>query len=173
MASPVASRGPVPKRKSERLGHMSKAEREGVSVVRIPGKVAPPPLPKGLHPVADRWYRALRRSAQAEFYEPSDWALAVFVAHQMDQALRLNILTWSPHAVKVIMDASDHLLVTEAARRRARIEVERGVTGTGTSDGATPKEPRDHRSRLHVVRTAQGPSAPPTGTDGADGGATA
>lgn len=145
----MRANGPAPKRRAEILGHRSNAELTP-DTVRIPGLVKPPAIPKKLHPVARRWYRSLRRSGQAQYYEPSDWALAVFIAHQMDAAMNVSILGFNANNVKAIVQAGEALLCTETSRRRVRIEVERVLPGTG-GDGEKPKEIRDYRARLRTV----------------------
>ena len=158
---------PIPKRRAERLGHGQYAKGvDEVDTVRMPGAVQPPSVARDLHPVARRWYRSLRRSGQARFYEPSDWALAVFVAHAMDAAIRT--VPFNATGVKVVMDAAEGLLSTEAERRRARIEVERVMPGTG-NDGEKPKEIRDYRTRFAITDGG----ASPASVDGTDGGAPA
>jgi len=155
---------PTPKRAAERLGHAH--EKKGllpnVDSVRIVGPVKPPALPKGLHPDAGRWYRSLRQSGQARYFEPSDWALAVVIARQMSNLSSLGAAS-NANLFKTVMEAAESLLSTESSRRRARIEVER-VTG---NDGEKPKEIRDYRSRLALVdssgasaTSADGPAEP-------------
>lgn len=145
----MGARGPIPKRAGDRLGHNSKSDLD-VDTVKMVGMVKPPACPKGLHVIASGWYRSLRRSGQSEYYEPSDWKMAQFVAIQMDVVLRMTPLTgWSPQALKAVMEASDRLLVTEAARRRARIEVERTLAMGDT--GEKPEDLDDRRARLSAV----------------------
>jgi hypothetical protein len=146
----VSTMGPVPKPRSELLGHVRKLAVNDSDQVPMVGVVKPPGLPKRengqpLHEVARRWYRALRRSSQAQFYEPTDWALAVFVAHEMDMVLSLGALGWSPNAVTVVMKAAESLLATEGSRRRARIETKRSPSAA--DKGQPPKPISDHRDR--------------------------
>lgn len=152
----MGERGVVPKRIDERLGHLSKAQKSGVDRVQMVGRVAVPSPRKDLHPIALRWYRALGRSGQAIYYEPSDWALALYVAEAMDRTLQPPTLLnrgFSAEIFKGVLSAAGgELLGTEAARRRARIEVERLALVP------TPVEPTkitDYRDRLAE------PDAPP------------
>lgn len=123
----MAAKGPVPKRSTQRLGHRTVAEKEQTQTVVVPktNKLYGPPLGiPGLHPLAVRDYEALRRSGQAEFFEPSDWAQAAWVAVAMDRGLT------SPKGLSAIMFAAINaaksgLLVTEGDRRRVRMELER------------------------------------------------
>lgn len=121
----MGSRGPVPKRMAERLGHVTKAQKAGVVSVRMEGVVKPAPLPRGAHPIARRWYEALKASGQSMFFEPSDWAAAVLVAEMMTRLL--NSRRVNGQLFTGVWAAMDDLLTTEQARRRARLEVQRGM----------------------------------------------
>lgn len=119
----MGSRGPMPKRREELLGHVSKAKRQNVDQVTVDASVAIPTMPRGLHPIARRWWRSLAASGQAQFYEPSDWAAAEYVAHAMTRSLAEGAFKAGLfHEVFAAMEA---LLTTEEARRRAGIEVTR------------------------------------------------
>jgi hypothetical protein len=133
--------GRIPKRSSEIMGHRTKADLANRAFVGMPVAVVPPPCPEGIHPVAVKWYESLKTSGQHLFYEDSDWALAVFTAHQMSLCMKFPTAS----AFKSILDACDRLLVTEGARRRVRIEVERPDPHEGAEK---PKEIDDYRSRL-------------------------
>jgi hypothetical protein len=145
--------GPVPKRKATLLGHRSKADRAAVTKALLTGVTGPATVDRRWHPVARRWYRAIQQSGQAQFFEPTDWALAWYVAHEMSRSLSGNVAFWSSNNVKNVMAAAEMLLSTESSRRRARIEVERQPQGTGAT-GEKPKELRDYRTRLTAVSAA-------------------
>jgi hypothetical protein len=83
----VGTRGPIPKRVDERLGHETKAELAAVTKAPAARKVPVPAADPEWHPVALRWYRSLKRSGQARFYEPSDWSAAYLVAESMSRDL--------------------------------------------------------------------------------------
>ena len=55
--------------------------------------VAVPRLPRGTHRAARCWYRSLRDSSQARFFEPSDWAAAAFVAEMLTRLLNAPVIT--------------------------------------------------------------------------------
>jgi hypothetical protein len=117
--------GPLPKRSSERRrrnvdGRTDKAE--------VRGRVTMPPCPRLAHPIARRWFHDLRRSGQAQFFEPSDWAAALLLVEQMTRLLESSRAINGP-AFAGLWSAMGDLLTTEAARRRARIEVERRPAG--------------------------------------------
>jgi hypothetical protein len=117
----VGPRGPVPKRSSERR---RRNKPEGAEVVQAPTVCVLewPAVDEDWHPIAARWYRSLERSGQSQFYEDSDVAAAVYVAEAMSRSLKGKL---SSVMFAAVMSAMTELLTTEAARRRARIELER------------------------------------------------
>lgn len=118
MAGP---RGPVPKRSDERR---RRNKPEGAGAVRLPSAVSVdwPAPDEEWHLIAVRWYRSLAESGQSQFYEPSDIAAAVYVAEAMSRSLSGKL---SSVMFAAVMSAMTELLTTEAARRRARVELER------------------------------------------------
>lgn len=131
----MANKGPVPKRTEERLGHMTKAQKAGVSKVQVSGVVEVPPLPADAHHAARRWYEALKESGQTVYFEPSDWAAALYVAEAMSRNLSAD--RFSAQMFSAVWSAMDDLLTTESARRRARVEVIRALEGDNP-DAPTP-----------------------------------
>ena len=87
------------------------------------GRVDQPPADELWHPIALDWYRSLAESGQAQFYEPSDWQTARYVAESMSR--NLGAPRFSAQLFAAVMGAMTELLTTEGARRRARLEVER------------------------------------------------
>lgn len=121
----MGERGPTPKRSDQRLGHRSKAEKDATT--KAPGAVeveVPEPDPDW-HPIATRWFVSLAKSGQSRFYEPSDWAVALYVAEGMSRSLLASRL--SANLFAAVVSASSNLLVTEGDRRRLRIELERAA----------------------------------------------
>lgn len=112
--------GPIPKRSSERR-RTNSAPAETVTPPAAP--VAAPDLPEGTHPLAREWYESLQVSGQAQYYEPSDWTQAKFVAATMTQFFLMGGSNANMFAA--IQAAMRELLTTEGARRRVRLEVER------------------------------------------------
>jgi hypothetical protein len=79
---------------------------------------------------------SLAESGQSQFYEPSDWAVARYVAEVMSR----NLADGNMSAVMfaAVMSAMTELLTTEGARRRARLELGTEATGgsaVGHADG--------------------------------------
>lgn len=126
----MGKRGPIPKRPEDRLGHVTKAELAGSkSSSSTPAKTAP--VSRRLtwfardpnwHQIAQRWYDSLKKSGQAQYFEPSDVATAFFIAHKLS-----NHLTYGGGAMEfaALTSAMSLLLSTEGDRRRAGIELER------------------------------------------------
>lgn len=90
------------------------------------------------HPVAKGWFEALHDSGQAQFYEPSDWALARLIAESMSRDLKPQIVgvtedgdpiaykrPLNAASVKAYLAASADLMATEASRRRLQLELDR------------------------------------------------
>lgn len=115
-----ATRGPVPKRQSQRR-RQNKPEK--TDQVKAHGKVAVPEVSETWHPVAKDWFKSLAESGQAQFFEPSDWQGARFVAEAMTE--NLNAGRFSAQLFASVWTAMGELLTTEGSRRRVRLEIER------------------------------------------------
>ncbi len=116
--------GPIPKRAAERR-RRNKPEGGAVTPVAAPvAAVECPPASDAWHPIARDWYKSLATSGQAVFYEPSDWATAQYVAEAMSRGLESS--RFSAQLFAAVSSAMTELLTTEGARRRARLEIERG-----------------------------------------------
>lgn len=107
-------------------------------------------------------YKALTESGQAEFFEPSDWEVARLAAELTSRMLGADFdyvfRHWhqcedkkckcdmpvgdvNPKSVDAIWKLWTSLMMTETDRRRARVEVERGVS-----------EPEDKPTALDAYR---------------------
>jgi hypothetical protein len=122
----MAGRGPIPKRADQRHGHISKAAR--AAVTKAPTGVAhidfPPPA-EDWHPLARDWYLSLAHSGQTAYYEPSDVAVAVVWSEVLSRQLYAERI--SAVMIQAWASSAAELLTTEGSRRRARLELERGV----------------------------------------------
>lgn len=148
-------RGPVPKRSEERLGNLTKAERERVTKVPRQAGAIPRPEPRPeWHPMARNWYESLGHSGQSDFYEPSDWMTAMWLADQMSQHLQEKPLgvtkdgdvvmghaPMSGQEIQAFLKGMTSLLATEGDRRRAAIEL-----------GRRQSEEEEDAQILHLVR---------------------
>jgi hypothetical protein len=120
----MGTRGPIPKRSEERI---RRNEDEGpIETLQVQGEVDIPDLniPEA-HPLVVDWYNSLKESAQNKYYEPSDWQTARIVAHFLDRELK----SFKPNGqmVATLHSYMTDLLVSEGARRRVRLEIERNV----------------------------------------------
>ena len=120
----MGERGPVPKRSDQRR-RRNVPEGPGMVTVQASDQVSVPEADPMWHPIAKEWFESLRTSAQRVFYEPSDWATARYLAEAMSRNLADR--RFSAQLFASVMSAMTELLVTEGARRRARIEIEREV----------------------------------------------
>ncbi len=142
----MGTRGPVPKRSTERRRRNDAGE--GISrapagtVVRVPAASA------SWHPLARKMYLALKSSGQSAFFEPSDWAAAQLAAEATSRMLEAEKLS------AMLLTAVDgmwaRLLVTEADRRRLKIELER------PDDGAEQAEYNAKVARMASYRRKTG-----------------
>lgn len=121
----MGERGPVPKRKDALNGHRSKDELWGDTVTRAPGaaKVRAPAADRDWHPIAKKLWAALKKSGQAQFYEPSDWAVAYSLMD--DLTYYKNSSKRSGQMLTAIYSAMTSLLMTEGDRRRVALELQR------------------------------------------------
>lgn len=125
--------GPVPKRSDQRR----RVNKPEIEVEHAPAaETVEIPLPgDDWHDAAIAWFESLTESGQAEWYEPSDWATAWVWAELLSRALKQGA---RPSAQLIVAWASGatELLTTEGARRRLRIELERGQQGDPAADAA-------------------------------------
>lgn len=114
--------GPPPKRSEQRRGRNKLA---GPDLIKAPaGQNVTWQVPDPTwDPIAERWYRSLAVSGQAQFYEQSDADHAYFVADAMNRTLKGR---FSGQAFAAINTAMSELLSSEGSRRKARIELQRG-----------------------------------------------
>lgn len=123
--------GPVPKRSEERI----RRNKPDVDITKIEavGSVEQPELGfPDPHPViADLW-NSLGKSAQSEYYEPSDWQYARFILHFADGLIKNS--RPSGQMLQTITSAMSDLLVSEGSRRRVRMEIERAKSAEEVID---------------------------------------
>lgn len=86
------------------------------------------------HPIAARWFRSLKESGQAQFYEASDWSTAYYIAEAMSRNLEQG--KFSAQLFQSVLSGMTDLLTTEGARRRARVELERLEQGEDPREAA-------------------------------------
>jgi hypothetical protein len=124
---------PTPKRSSERRRRNLESKPDKVDAV---GEVVAPEPSPDWHPIALAWYESLGESGQVCYFEPSDWAAAVYVAEAM--SLQLTAVRPSAQLFTGVWQAMGDLMTTEAQRRRLRVEIERGQSADGEApEGVT------------------------------------
>lgn len=114
---------PSPKRSTERRRRNKESRPE---IVQATGVVTMPPPDPEWNSIAADWYSALGDSGQAQFFEPSDWQAARYVAEVMSR--HLSRAQPSAQLFSGIWGAMSDLLSTESSRRKVRMEVEREAT---------------------------------------------
>ena len=117
----MGTRGPVPKRSDQRQRRNKESEPITVTVVgEVPEAPAPDP---GWHPIAHQYWDAFHASGQTRFWEPSDWALAYDL---MEEITRYKEAGRRSSQMRAAIDAGmARLMVSEADRRRVRLELQR------------------------------------------------
>ena len=123
---------PAPKRSSERRRRNKESRPDKVA---MPGGVKPPAASAKWHPIAKGWFNSLKESGQAQYFEPSDWQAARYVAEVMTK--HLSRPQPSAQLFSGIWSAMTDLLTTEASRRRVRMEVDREPAADGPAAGVT------------------------------------
>lgn len=73
------------------------------------------------HPIAKRMYDSLRTSGQADFFQNSDWQFAWMLCEELS-VYKTNTRRSSQMFASLLM-GFERLLLTEADRRKARIEL--------------------------------------------------
>jgi hypothetical protein len=129
----IVSRGPIPKRSDQRIRrNRPDVEIETVSAIGVV------PVPEfdlsDVHPLVNELFLSLKDSAQSRFYEPSDWAYAKFTLHFADVLLKSS--RPSGQLLSTVQTMLTDLLLTEGARRRVRLEVERNQSEAAVLDVA-------------------------------------
>lgn len=121
--------GPIPKRTSER--RRNNKPEPGMEVVKAPSATKEPTWPApnaNWHPIAIDLYTACKISGQAQFFEQSDVAMAVYAAEITSRTLEES--ADGKHrlfaaAIETCVGMWGNLLCTEGDRRRLRVELER------------------------------------------------
>lgn len=137
------------KRDEEKIGHSHGKRDTPPKIVPAFENVEyerPEPDPGWREPVK-RWYRSVELSAYSQLYQPSDWETVWIIAEYMN-ALK----TSSAHALAALMNSMSDLMITEGARRRAKVEIQK----LGVDDYEEERQARviDIKDRLSGKRQA-------------------
>lgn len=116
--------GPVPKRSEERRRRNKPAGAELTKAKSTSSSFDWPNPDADWHPLAVDTYMGLRNSGMAQFYEPSDIAVARYVCEAMSRNLKAEGRL-SAQLFASVMSALTNLGATEGDRRRLRIELDR------------------------------------------------
>lgn len=126
----MAGNGPPPKRSDQRV----RRNKDVIEIDKVPmeGEVIAPDL--GItdpHPLIVDFWDSLPDSGQTMYWEPSDWQFARVTLHFLNGQVKTG--RPSGQILATVNSMMTDLLVTEGARRRVRMEVERAAqTGTAT-----------------------------------------
>jgi hypothetical protein len=125
----MGTRGPVPNRESDLARPRSRKGKEHAEPVTKGElrKVTVPTADSAWHPIARKLWDSLKTSGQADFYQNSDWAYAYSVCDDLSHFKKSG--QRSSMMAQVIYSAMSNLLVTEADRRRVRIELHEPEAG--------------------------------------------
>lgn len=144
------TRGPVPNREADLARPRSRKGSGQMPVTK--GQSLPPTIPEAdptWHPIAEMVWNSLATSGQAAFYQSSDWAFAYSLC---DDLTEYKQACWkdgtakrSPEMLKALLSAMSNLLMTEADRRRVRIELQEPAP---ESDPAAVLAIADYRQEL-------------------------
>lgn len=116
----MGSRGPVPKRSSERVRRHGKPG--GVVAASKGGGFRVPAAGREWHPIAKRLWNAAKKSGQSRFYEPSDWMVLYSLCEDLSDYKQQS--RRSAQMLASIMSGLTGLLLTEGERRRVQIELD-------------------------------------------------
>lgn len=140
----MGARGPIGKRSDQRLGHRS-AEEQAQTVHAPAGqKVRPPSADRTWHPIARGMFESLAKSGQSAFYEASDWQTARLAAEVTSQMLQADKV--SAMLLAAVDGMWARLLMTEADRRRLKVELKKPKADTAADAAVTFLD--DARKRL-------------------------
>lgn len=124
----MGSRGPIPARSDQRVRRNKPdipiEKVEAIGIVDVPELGLDDP-----HPIVRDLYLSMKESAQSRYYEPSDWNYARLTLHFTDLLLKSS--RPSGNLLSTVQSMLTDLLLTEGARRRVRLEVERSQSGVG------------------------------------------
>lgn len=154
----MGARGPAPKRSDQRRRANPTATEERLAdATRLErGDQVCPDASDEWHPIARTWFDSLAGSGQAALYESSDWALAAVLAESISRELKPQPVvigqgenaTIEMHeqpmkgaTLAAFLKGCTALLITEADRRRAAVELQ-----TKRADDGEPAPVTDIRS---------------------------
>jgi hypothetical protein len=140
----MGTRGPAPKRSTQRR----RANKPETPITSAPSAAKPamrrPSADRTWHPIARGMFESLAKSGQAAFFEPSDWQTARLAAEATHRLLTAE--KFSAMLLSAVDAMWARLLMTEADRRRLRIELEKPKEDTDAAAAVTALD--DFRNRI-------------------------
>lgn len=143
--------GPIPNR-TEDLSRERDAHRSTKAPLKkgVMREVKIPNAPRDWHPTCRRLWESLKSSGQSDFFQDSDWAYAYSILE--DFSFQKNAQAkgkrMSAETIKTLYAGLDKLMMTEAERRKARIELEEPDSGEDSKGTAMVK---NYKQGLGVV----------------------
>ncbi len=148
----TSSRGPLPKRSTERSRGEKPVVTGDLSVTK--GEALPvkwPAANREWDPMAKDWFNSLKKSGINAYYQQSDIATAYILANEISNYMSTSPLRRSSQMFAALLAGMTSLGATEGDRRRMRIELEspRPDTQSATVTGIDM-----YKSRLGLVKAA-------------------
>jgi hypothetical protein len=114
---------PAPRKRESEL--QRPRERKGGDVAPVTkGILRPVTIPRvdpSWHESAKRFYNSLKSSGQSDYFQDSDWAFAHMLAE--DISIYKSSTRRSSQMLAALLTGMERLMLTEADRRKARIEL--------------------------------------------------
>lgn len=136
---------PIPKRSDQRR---RRNLASAVDTVTMSEPVVVPELAlTDVHPLAADMYESLKSSGQSQYFEPSDWQRARLMCEMLSRLLYAGKL--SSMLYTAIQQDMAALLMTEADRRKLRLEIDRGAADTSAEDAKVSQMAAYRRAASH------------------------
>ncbi|SHS98351.1 Uncharacterised protein [Mycobacteroides abscessus subsp. abscessus] len=122
----AGSRGPIAERSDATV---RRNIGDPITKIDATGQVQVPDLDlANAHPLVKDIYQSMKDSAQARYYEPTDWQYARLTLYAVNEML-LDPKGIGAMKLTAVNQMLTSLLLTEGDRRRVRIEIERKPAG--------------------------------------------
>lgn len=115
---------PAPRKREFELARPRSRKGGDAAAPAIKGERRPVTIPRektDWHADAKRWFKSLKTSGQADFFQDSDWALAVFLCDEITYYRSGS--RRSPEMLKTILSGMEKLMTSETDRLKARVEL--------------------------------------------------
>jgi hypothetical protein len=156
----MGTRGPIPTPSAQRRRRNKSA---GPSAKLTATRAPVPAADKHWHPIAKKVYQSIKKSAQVELLQPSDWATAYLLCESISRDLKPQVVGISERTGEVLIETIPlkgaslaaylkgfaALGMTEGDRRRMGIELQLPSVEEEAPDAANLDE---HRRRLRACK---------------------